>query len=90
MYTSYYVVRMRMRRKHLGPGVQLVGMANKNTVLATLVDYTNNFFLTISKVFMCLRVTQMTRSRDLVIFMLDDDGQTNQLLLRMCTQGKKE
>ena len=32
----------------------------------------------------------MPRSQDLVIFMLDDDRQTNQLLLHICAQGKKE
>ena len=63
----------------------MIGMANKNENFEILVGLTQRFevaFLMILMDSLCLRVTQMPRSRDLAIFVLIDrqtDGQ-NRLL----------
>jgi hypothetical protein len=66
--------------------VQLIGVANKTQLLQhswTLPNYSKHnevSFMTISTDSLRIRVTQTPRSRDLVIFMLTTDRQTNRLL----------
>ena len=68
--------------------VESIGVANKNTVFVMLNEAS---FSTISTDMLCLRVAQMPRSPDLVIFVLTD-RQTNRQMVALplacaCTRG---
>ena len=90
-----YVVRISRKQ-----GVRLIGVANKNAVLwhawALPNDLKHNgaSFSTILTVWLCLRVAQVPKSRDLAILCWQTDKQTdrqNRLLyplLRTRTRGK--
>ena len=70
---------LRCAHEQKAQGVRLIGVANKKTVLWhlwALPKHNGASFSTISTVWLCLRVAQVPRSWDLVIFVLTN-RQTN-------------
>ena len=91
-YTLVHVWSINCAHEQKAHGLQLIGMANKNSVfvIMTLVDLAKRFktfvvkpcsFSPILTGSLYFRVTRMPRSGDLAIFvMTDDDIQTKRLL----------
>ena len=66
---------LRCVHEQKAQGVRLIGVTNKTQfcdAYQTMRSVMKQFFLTISTVELCLRVIQVPRSRDLVIFVLMD------------------